>query len=175
MGGNRARKGLTAKQERFCKEYLIDLNSTQAAIRAGYSEKTADKTGWENQRKPEIAQRIQALMKIGSEKLEIKKEDNLRVLKSIRDICVSDILSFDGKKITYKDLADIPKELMPAIKAIKQRETKAGDMTIEVVLYDKHAAVDTLNKMLGFYEPEKVELSGEVAQVVTYQLPDNGR
>jgi phage terminase small subunit len=46
---------LTLKQERFINEYLIDLNATQAAIRAGYSEKTARSTGAENLTKPDIA------------------------------------------------------------------------------------------------------------------------
>lgn len=45
---------LTAKQERFIQEYLIDLNATQAAIRAGYSKKTAEVIGYENLRKPQI-------------------------------------------------------------------------------------------------------------------------
>ena len=45
---------LTAKQKRFCDEYLIDLNATQAAIRAGYSEKTAYRTGADNLRKPGV-------------------------------------------------------------------------------------------------------------------------
>lgn len=49
---------LTAKQQRFCEEYLIDLNATQAAIRAGYSEKTAHDIGSENLRKPNIANYI---------------------------------------------------------------------------------------------------------------------
>lgn len=46
---------LTTKQRRFIDEYLIDFNATQAAIRAGYSEATAHAIGWENLRKPEIA------------------------------------------------------------------------------------------------------------------------
>ena len=50
---------LTAKQQRFVEEYLIDLNATQAAIRAGYSEKTAYSIGQENLKKPEIADEIE--------------------------------------------------------------------------------------------------------------------
>lgn len=49
---------LTAKQQKFCDEYLIDLNATQAAIRAGYSENTASETGYENLRKPQLAEYI---------------------------------------------------------------------------------------------------------------------
>ena len=49
---------LTPKQQRFVEEYLIDLNATQAAIRAGYSNKTAGQVGYENLRKPEIQQAV---------------------------------------------------------------------------------------------------------------------
>ena len=52
---------LTDKQEMFCREYLIDLNATQAAIRAGYSEKTANRTASENLSKPDIQSRIAEL------------------------------------------------------------------------------------------------------------------
>jgi len=45
---------LTDKQDIFCREYLIDLNATQAAIRAGYSAKTANRTASENMSKPDI-------------------------------------------------------------------------------------------------------------------------
>lgn len=52
---------LTDKQEMFCREYLIDLNATQAAIRAGYSAKTANRTASENLSKPDIQSRIAEL------------------------------------------------------------------------------------------------------------------
>ena len=50
---------MTEKQKLFCEEYLIDLNATQAALRAGYSEKTAYSIGNENLKKPEIQEYIQ--------------------------------------------------------------------------------------------------------------------
>lgn len=52
---------MSPKQEKFCAEYLIDLNATQAAIRAGYKERTAYSIGNENLKKPEIQKRIKAL------------------------------------------------------------------------------------------------------------------
>ncbi|WP_407843065.1 terminase small subunit [Enterobacter hormaechei] len=53
---------LRPKQERFCREYIIDLDVTQAAVRAGYSQKTASNIGEENLRKPEIKKRISELI-----------------------------------------------------------------------------------------------------------------
>ena len=65
---------LNPKQTLFCQEYLIDLNATQAAIRAGYSKKTAQRMGSENLSKPLIAEFIQQSMDIRSEKVEINAE-----------------------------------------------------------------------------------------------------
>jgi hypothetical protein len=56
-----AYRKLTPKQQKFVTEYLVDLNATQAAIRAGYSPKRADAIGWENLRKPQIEQAITAI------------------------------------------------------------------------------------------------------------------
>ena len=73
---------LTAKQERFVAEYLIDLTATQAAIRAGYSEKTASETGYENLRKPQIAEAVQKALAERSERTEVTQD---YVLTTIRD------------------------------------------------------------------------------------------
>jgi phage terminase small subunit len=62
---------LTDKQEMFCREYLIDLNATQAAIRAGYSEKTARASGYENLTKPDIQDRITELKTDRNGRLQI--------------------------------------------------------------------------------------------------------
>lgn len=58
---NSHKSKLTAKQEAFCREYLIDLNATQAATRAGYSAKTADRIGAQLLGKTWVAERVQAL------------------------------------------------------------------------------------------------------------------
>lgn len=79
---------LTAKQKQFGDEYIIDLNSTQAAIRAGYSVKTAKEIGYENLTKPHIAEYIQGLMDKRGEKLDISSEWVLNSLKSVADRCM---------------------------------------------------------------------------------------
>ena len=74
---------MTGKQALFAKEYLVDLNATQAAIRAGYSVKTAEIIGHENLRKPNIAHAIQCEMEERSKRTEISAD---YVLKSIKRI-----------------------------------------------------------------------------------------
>lgn len=74
---------LTDKQKRFCEEYLIDLNATQAALRAGYSKRTAYSIGDENLKKPEIQNYLSELMKKRSERTGIKADDIINELKSV--------------------------------------------------------------------------------------------
>jgi len=74
---------LTPKQARFVKEYLLDMNATQAAIRAGYSEKTAHAIGHENLSKPEIAQAIEKEQKKAAERLDISHDSIIQDLVEI--------------------------------------------------------------------------------------------
>jgi phage terminase small subunit len=91
---------LTDKQERFCQEYLIDLNATQAAIRAGYSSNTAYAIGWENLRKPEIHARVKELQKDRLDKLQFSQEWVLLRLMQISDrsMQAEEVLKFDPEK-----------------------------------------------------------------------------
>lgn len=81
--------GLTDKQERFCQEYLIDLNGTQAAIRAGYSENTAKEIASENLTKPNIQERIKVLQQQIALRLEISQDWVLKRFKDISDRCMT--------------------------------------------------------------------------------------
>lgn len=74
---------LTAKQQRFCDEYLIDLNATQAAIRAGYSEKTARQIGTENLSKPAIAEYIEKRMAEKEDALIAKQDEVMKYLTAV--------------------------------------------------------------------------------------------
>lgn len=74
---------MTEKQKRFCDEYLIDLNATQAAIRAGYSERTAYSIGTENLRKPEISAYINSRMEEKNKELIADQDEVLKYLTSV--------------------------------------------------------------------------------------------
>lgn len=74
---------LTAKQQRFCDEYLIDLNATQAAIRAGYSKKTAGRIGTENVQKPVIKEYIAQRMAEKESQLIADQDEVLKYLTSV--------------------------------------------------------------------------------------------
>ena len=78
-----AEKKLTAKQKRFCDEYLIDLNATQAAIRAGYSKKTAYAIGNENLNKPDLKNYIEERMAEKEKHLIADQDEVLKYLTSV--------------------------------------------------------------------------------------------
>lgn len=79
---------MTPKQEAFVREYLVDLNATQAAIRAGYSEKTAGAIGDENLKKPEIAQALKIAMEKRAERTEITADYVLNGIKELVERCI---------------------------------------------------------------------------------------
>ena len=76
---------MTNKQARFCDEYLLDLNATQAAIRAGYSPRTAAQIGYENLRKPECRGRITTLQKGAAERNRVSLDELIGDLRRLRD------------------------------------------------------------------------------------------
>lgn len=76
-------KKLSPKQDRFCKEYLVDFNATQAAIRAGYSQKTAYSIGQENLKKPEVQARIAELVAEKESALICSADEALQLVSEI--------------------------------------------------------------------------------------------
>lgn len=114
---------LTDKQDMFCREYLIDLNATQAAIRAGYSENTARKIGSENLSKPDIQNRIAELKVQRNEQVNIDAAYVLRRLVEIDHMDVLDILLSNGE---LKPIKDWPKTWRTTLSGMDVTEM-AGD------------------------------------------------
>ena len=77
---------LTEKQKMFCKEYMVDLNATQACIRAGYSEKTAKVIGSENLSKPYLQEEIARLMKSREERVQLTADKVLTDIERVRGL-----------------------------------------------------------------------------------------
>jgi len=97
---------LTQKQEQFCLEYIIDLNGTQAAIRAGYPESSAGSIGAENLTKHAIQQRLTELKKERGFATKTDAEYVLRRLREIDDLDIIDILNDD--LTAFKPLSEWP-------------------------------------------------------------------
>ena len=95
------RKPLTPKQEAFVAEYLVDLSATQAAIRAGYSAKRADAIGYENLRKPEIAEAIEQAKAARAERVEVTADYVLRNLTEVVERCLqrAPVMTMRGREV----------------------------------------------------------------------------
>lgn len=93
---------LTAKQQRFVEEYLIDLNATQAAIRAGYSADTAKSIGSENLTKPDVQEAIAQAQSERSERTKIDADWLLKRLADEADADVADLYADDGSLLPVK-------------------------------------------------------------------------
>ena len=93
------KQALTKKQDLFCQEYLVDLNATQAAIRAGYSARTAHVIGQENLTKPAIAAAVQAYMNARSKRIERKADDVLTDLQRVKTDAMKQVIDKDGNSL----------------------------------------------------------------------------
>ena len=112
------KNGLTDKQKRFCDEYLCDMNATQAAIRAGYSKRTAYRTGADNLKKPQIRAYIDKRMAEKDAELIATQNEVLQYLTSVmrgKSVAVEVVVDGDGAKLIEKE----PSE-MERIKAADQ-------------------------------------------------------
>lgn len=147
---------LTDKQELFCAEYIVDFNATQAAIRAGYSEKTAYNIGWENVRKREIQERIKQLIDdIKSSRIADATEIQ-EFLTSVmrREKNENIVVTVNKEESTYK-----PDEEGKMRKHTIKEEIPMI-VPISAKISDANKAAETLAKMQGVFDNKmKVELA----------------
>lgn len=162
------KKGLTAKQEAFCNEYLVDLNATGAAKRAGYSEDTAYAIGWENLRKPEIQARITELRDAMAKGFNITKE---RIIQEYSRLAFFDIRKIHTVDGALKPVTDWDDDSAAAVAGIEVYEEKVPSddenenivvgQVKKVKITEKKGALDSLTKILGYNPVERRELTGK--------------
>ena len=146
---------LRDKQKRFIDEYMIDLNATQAALRAGYSRQWAAGAGYRNMNKPRIRERIDALMRQRSEKMRISQENVLKELAAIAFSSPKAVTAWGPEGIRVRDsdaLADAEAALVAEIVAPQGR-------TVKIKLYDRLKALELLGRHLGMFR-DRMEVSG---------------
>lgn len=164
---------LTDKQELFAREYLKDLNATQAAIRAGYSEKSAAAQGCENLIKPNVAERIIELKNERNDEVGIDAAYVLRRLVEIDQMDVLDILLPNGE---LKPIKDWPKTWRTTLSGMDVTEMAGDDPGFlkKIKWPDKVKNLELLGKHVtvqAFKENVKTEQSG-ILQVVNYTPAD---
>ena len=156
---------LTEKQKAFCDEYLIDLNVTQAATRAGYSKKYAADKAYKLLDNPEIKEYIDKRIKDREKRTEITQDIVLEELKRIALAKPTDFFEVEDmgqyKQVNIIPTKDIPDDKVGAIASIKQ-----GANGIEVKLHDRLKALELIGRHLGMFN-DKLEINGKINSIDT--------
>ncbi|WP_404989298.1 terminase small subunit [Clostridium culturomicium] len=161
---------LTEKQKRFCNEYLIDLNATQAAIRAGYSTDSAKEIGSENLTKPNIRACIDAEIAERSKRTGVNQDRVIRELARLAFVNATDVINLN--QATVIENANEDDTAAIASVKVKYIPTSEGEgVEREIRLTDKLKALELLGKHLGMFK-DKVELSGPMKVQIVDDIDD---
>lgn len=153
---------LSARHERFCREYVIDLNATQAYIRAGYKSSGANAKASRLLANDSISSRVRELQDEINEKLHLSA---VETIKNVSLMANFDIIDFYNNDLTIKPLDELRLEVRACIvgvETISLQVSKFEYQKIEVYkLADKVKNNDMMMKHHGLYK-EKIEISGEL-------------
>lgn len=162
---------LTKKQQNFVDEYLIDLNATQAAIRAGYSVDTAAVIGCENLTKPNISEPIGKALAERSKRTGINADRIITELAKIAFVNPTDVI--DMNEATIKGNSN--RDDTAAISSVKVKviPTEDGNITErEVKTYDKIKALELLGKHIGIFS-DKLKVESAIPIVIMDDLGED--
>lgn len=163
---------LTPKQAQFVREYLIDLNATQAAIRCGYSERTAKQQGSRLLTVADVADAVQQGMDRRASKAGITAE---RVLNEIAKMAFFDprkLFDDQGKPIHVSQLDDDTAAAVAGLDVVQLGNQDVGYAEVlKVKLADKARSLEMLGRHLKLFT-DKVEHSGEVSYTVATGVPE---
>lgn len=170
---------LNAKQQRFVEEYLVDLNQTQAAIRCGYSPRTAKQQGSRLLTNADVQAAITAAQARRSERTEVEQDRVLQELARIGFASLKGLMNWDGQAVRFKPSDELTDDEAAAIAAVESETTTYTDqegntetkVKLKLKLWDKNTALTNLGRHLGMFK-DKVEHSGEVkGGVLAVPLP----
>lgn len=154
---------MTNKQKRFCEEYVIDSNGTQAAIRAGYSPDTAYSIGSENLKKPEIISEVEKLQAEISERNKITVDELVQTLAKLVRFDIADLYDESGN---LKNIHEIDRDARLSLEGVetdtrisfgKEGEDIGRTDTKKVKLSNRKQAIDMLLKHLGGYREDNAQ------------------
>ncbi|MGC4018932.1 MAG: terminase small subunit [Muricomes sp.] len=147
---------MTAKQQRFVEEYLIDLNATQAAIRAGYSPATAEQTASRLLSNVKVKAEVDKAMAERSKRTGINQDRVIQELAKIGFSKITDVIDPETAKIKKSASEDD----LACIQSIKIKPNEWGTER-EVKMYDKKSALVDLGRHLGLFK-DKLELDADL-------------
>lgn len=150
---------LTPKQQRFVEEYLVDLNATQAAIRAGYSPKTANEQGARLLVNVSVQAAIQEAMKSREQRTEVTQD---RVVKELSKIAFGDprnVMTWGPSGVKLKASTELTDDEAAFVSEVSETTTEHGG-SLKLKTNDKLKALELLGRHLGMFK-EKVEVTGK--------------
>ena len=168
-------KKLTAKQKLFVEEYLIDLNASAAARRAGYAKKRADQIGFENLKKPEISRAIQIRMADREKRTEISQDRVLQEYARIAFLDPRKLVDENGNPLPLHKLSD---DVAAAIAGLDAKRMAGEEgASFEILKYkfvDKRASLSDVAKHLGMFERDNIQKGNReiIVTVETYEDDD---
>jgi len=179
-------KELTDKQERFCQEYIVDLNATQAYIRAGYTADSANANGNRLIVNDSIAKRIAELKAERSKRVQFTADDLFNELVKVGTSNIADFVTVQPDGSSRIDLSKCSREQMAALSEVSTEQSYADtgsddDPSIQTVLkikikqHSKNQALIELGKHLGVKSGVDVTSNGETLPSVQFVMPSNGR
>lgn len=161
---------MTEKQKRFCDEYLIDLNATQAAIRAGYSPDSAGDIGSENLKKPDIRARIDKAIAEQSKRTGVNADRVVRELAKIAFVNAPNAVNLNDATVR-KDADPNDTAAIASVK-VKTIPTEGGlGVEREIRFADKTRALELLGKHLGMFT-DKVAIDTTAAVQIIDDIPE---
>lgn len=150
---------ITAKQKRFAEEYVIDLNGKQAAIRAGYSEKTAEYQAARLLRNAKVQEYIAKLMQAREKRTEITQDMVVRELAKIAFGDLRGVMSWGANGVIVKESSELTDDEAAFISELNATSFGEG-VSIKLKTFNKEKALELLGKHLGMFR-DKVELTGK--------------
>ena len=162
---------LTEKRKKFCKEYIKDYNSAQAAIRAGFSKKTARTQGSLLLTKIDIQLYLKDLQDKQNKRLESESDE---IVKELRNIGLSDITDTIKKikddELTLEDLKTLPIEIRRTIKSITIDKQKMGakliHQKIKLGFHDKVRALEILERRSHIFDGSEIPVDGFTIKII---------
>lgn len=158
---------LTPKQAEFCRQYIIDLNGTQAYLRAGYKggEKTAATNAGKLLGKAEIQDEINRLRKLQQQRTEVTADRVVRELGAIAFTTLRDVADWDSGSLELKPAEELTQAQAAAIQSISITPTKMGN-SIKISMHSKDSAIEKLGRFLGCFG----EMNSAIAILKTYGI-----
>ena len=143
-------ENLSAQQEMFCHEYLVDLNATQAAIRAGYSPSTAKQQGSRLLTNVDVSEFVERLMAERAARVDVTSDRVLAELSVIGFANASDYFDWGPDGVRLKDSDELTRVQAAAVAEIQETTTQHGG-SIRLKLSDKQAALEKIGRHIGMF------------------------